>query len=53
MVYQLADAFVIDVCLYNGEWKIVEFVCINCTGFYKSDIQKMIMSVDSFFIKNL
>ena len=51
--YQLADAFVIDVCLYNGEWKIVECGCINCAGFYKSDIQKMIMSVDTFFNKNL
>ena len=47
--YQLADAFVIDVCLHNDEWKIVECGCINCAGFYKSDIQKMLMEVDNFF----
>jgi len=47
--YQLADSFVIDVCLHNDEWKIVECGCINCAGFYKSDIQKMIMEVDNFF----
>jgi len=47
--YKLADAFVIDVCLHNDEWKIVECGCINCAGFYKSDIQKMIMEVDNFF----
>jgi hypothetical protein len=48
-IFQLAEAFVIDVCLTDGDWKIVECGCINCAGFYKSDIQKMIMAVDAKF----
>jgi hypothetical protein len=47
--FQLADAFVIDVCLTDKGWKVVESGCINCAGFYKSDIQKMLMSVDDYF----
>jgi hypothetical protein len=35
--------------LTDGDWKIVECGCINCAGFYKSDIQKMIMAVDAKF----
>jgi hypothetical protein len=48
-IYQLAEAFVIDVCLTDQGWKIVECGCINCAGFYKSDLQKMIMCVDDHF----
>ena len=38
-IYQLADAFVIDVCLTDSGWKIVECNCINCAGFYKANMQ--------------
>lgn len=48
-VYQIADAFVIDVCLTENGWKIVECNCINCAGFYLSDVQKMIMELEYFF----
>lgn len=48
-IYQLADAFVIDVCLTYSGWKIVECGCINCAGFYKSDLQKMVMAVEEYF----
>lgn len=48
-IYQLADAFVIDVCLTDKGWKIVELGCINCAGFYKSDLQKTIMAVEEYF----
>ena len=47
--FQLAEAFVIDVCLTDNGWKVVECGCINCAGFYKSDLQKMIMSVEDYF----
>jgi hypothetical protein len=49
--FQLAEAFVIDVCLTDSGWKVVECGCINCAGFYKSDLQKMIESVDDYFGK--
>jgi hypothetical protein len=48
-IYQLADAFVMDVCLTDDGWKIVECGCINCAGFYKSDVQKIIISIEENF----
>jgi hypothetical protein len=48
-LYQLADAFVMDVCLTETGWKIVECGCINCAGFYKSDVQKIINAVEQNF----
>lgn len=48
-LYKIADAFVIDVCLNNNEWKIVELNCINCSGFYKSDVRKIVCSVNDYF----
>ena len=50
-IFQLAEAFVIDVCMTDNGWKIVECGCINCAGFYKSDLQKMIFAVDDYFGK--
>lgn len=50
-VFQLADAFIIDVCLTENGWKIVECGNINVAGFYKSNIAKMIMAVEDKFNK--
>ena len=48
-LFQLNDAFVIDVCLVDGKWKIVECNCINCAGFYLCDIQKLINEIENYF----
>ena len=48
-IYQLADAFVIDICLTDNCWKIVECNCINCAGFYLCNMQKMIMELEYYF----
>jgi hypothetical protein len=48
-IFQLAEAFIIDVCLTENGWKIVECGCMNVAGFYKSDIQKMLMAVEDKF----
>ncbi len=53
-IFQLAEAFVIDICLTNGEndepiWKIVEAGCINCAGFYNADLNKVIMALEDHF----
>lgn len=48
--YQPADSFVIDICLVDGEPKIVEVNCINCSGFYKQNLSKLI---DSLLIYDL
>lgn len=47
--FQISDAFVIDVCLCDNEWKIVECGCINSAGFYLCDIQKLITSLEDYF----
>jgi len=48
-VFQLNDAFVMDLCLVDGRYKIVECGCINCAGFYKANMQKLLMSLESAF----
>lgn len=46
-LYQVADAFVIDICLTPDGWKIVEINCINCSGFYKGDLQKVVIALEN------
>jgi hypothetical protein len=48
-IYQLADAFVIDVCLTDNGWELVECNCINCAGFYLCNMQKMVMELEYYF----
>lgn len=50
-LFQLADAFVIDVCQTDSGWKIVECGCINCAGFYEADMQKVIMALEDHFLR--
>lgn len=47
--FQLADAFVIDVCLSDGQWKVIECNCLNCAGFYKANLPKLICELEYFF----
>lgn len=52
-IYQLADAFVMDICevIIDGErqYKIVECGCINSAGFYMSNMQKMINAIENYW----
>ena len=48
-IYQLADTFVMDICLTDKGYKIVECNCTNCSGFYKADMNKLIMSLEESF----
>jgi len=52
-IYQLANAFVMDIGLVNDQWKIVECGCINCAGFYEADMQKLVMALENTFGYNL
>ncbi len=51
--YQPADSFVIDICLVDCKPKIVEINCINCSGFYKPNLFKLIDSLLIYDIKNM
>lgn len=44
-MYQPDNAFVMDIGLTDDGLKIVELNCINCSGFYEADIQKIIMTL--------
>lgn len=44
------DVFVMDVCECGDEYFIVECRCMNGTGFYKTDIGKIVSSVTDYFV---
>ena len=46
---QVALAFVVDVCLVDVEWKIVECGFLNCAGFYRADMQRLLMALEKEF----
>lgn len=48
-IYQVAPAFVMDICLTPYGWKIVEINCINCSGFYQGDLQKIVMALEDLY----
>ena len=48
-LFEVAPAFVMDICLTPDGWKIVEINCINCSGFYKGDLQKVLIALENKF----
>lgn len=47
--FQPAKAYVIDICLFQDEYKVVEINCINCSGFYDVDMSKLIQALENTF----
>ena len=45
-LYQPTKAFVMDIAYTDEGLKIVELNCINCSGFYEANIQKIIMELN-------
>lgn len=45
-IFQLNDAFVMDLALVNNKYKIIECGCINCAGFYKANMQKLLIALE-------
>jgi hypothetical protein len=48
-LYSPARAFVMDICLFEDDYKIVEINCINCSGFYDLNMSKLIQSLENTF----
>lgn len=48
-IFELNETFIMDVCLINGEYKIVECGCTNSAGFYKADMNKLIIALEEAF----
>jgi hypothetical protein len=49
-IFNVAEAFVMDICLTLDGWKIVEINCINSAGFYPNlDVKNLIKSLNIYF----
>lgn len=48
-IFSPSRAYVLDICLYQDEYKIVEINCINMSGFYDADMSKLIQSLEKAF----
>lgn len=48
-IFELNETFTMDICLVNGEYKIVECGCVNSAGFYKADLIKLLISLENAF----
>jgi hypothetical protein len=48
--FSVAEAFVMDICLTNEDWKIVEINCINSAGFYPNlNVSSLIKALNIYF----
>lgn len=51
-IFNLAEAFVMDICLTDEGWKIVEINCINSSGFYpNTNVKSVIKALNIYFSK--
>lgn len=48
-LYCPAKAFVLDICLCENEYKVLEINCINCSGFYDGNMSKLIQALENTF----
>lgn len=48
-LYNPARAYVMDICLFEDEYKIVEINCINCSGFYDLNMSKLLQALEQTF----
>jgi len=48
-LFELNETFTMDICLTNGEYKIVECGCTNSAGFYRADMNKLIIKLEEAF----
>ncbi|MBL7747033.1 MAG: ATP-grasp domain-containing protein, partial [Chitinophagaceae bacterium] len=48
--FNVAEAFVMDICLTPDGWKIVEINCINSAGFYPNlNVKSLVRALDVYF----
>lgn len=48
-LYNVADAYVMDIGYTSKGWKIIEINCINSAGFYKGNIKEIIIALEAFY----
>jgi len=47
-VFTPAPVFVMDVALFENEYRIVECNCFNDSGFYKHDVKRILLEVNEY-----
>jgi len=48
-LYNVANAYVMDIALTYDGWKIMEVNCINSAGFYKGNVKDIILALENFY----
>ena len=48
-IYNVADAYVMDICKTYSGWKIIEVNCINSAGFYKGNVKDIIIALEKLY----
>jgi hypothetical protein len=49
-IFNVAEAFVMDICLTFDGWKIVEINCINSAGFYPNlNVKGLVKAINHYF----
>jgi len=51
-LYNVADAYVMDIALTYDGWKIMEVNCINSAGFYKANVKNIIVALENYYKNN-
>lgn len=52
LLFNLEEAFVMDICLTDEGWKIVEINCINSSGFYPNTNVKSVIKALNFYFSD-
>lgn len=48
-LYNVADAYVLDIALTYDGWKVVEVNCINSAGFYNAAVKNIVLALEAFY----
>ncbi len=48
-IFNVADAFVMDIGYTENGWKIIEINCINSAGFYSLNVKPLVRALEAFF----
>lgn len=51
-IYNPLRTYVLDICLYRDEYKIVEINCLNSAGYYAADMYKLITALEDMKFDN-
>ncbi|WP_299326582.1 ATP-grasp domain-containing protein [uncultured Maribacter sp.] len=51
-LYNVADAYVMDITLTYDGWKIMEINCINSAGFYNGNVMNIITALEEYYGNN-